>query len=114
MRTDTTKVWDLNAHFRKALPDTVTLGSPFKNRSYASANALLFAVVFSATTGKTLRPSWKYERLRPPRLVRQEKLGWFCKMKRSCPANCSFAGSLPSGGWSNSVRRSLGRRIRQP
>ena len=34
MRPDTTKVWDLNTHFRKALPDAVTLGQHFKDHGY--------------------------------------------------------------------------------
>lgn len=33
-RPDTTRVWDLKTHFRKALPDVVTLGQHFKNHGY--------------------------------------------------------------------------------
>jgi iduronate 2-sulfatase len=33
-RPDTTKVWDLNTHFRTALPDVVTLGQHFKNQGW--------------------------------------------------------------------------------
>ncbi len=33
-RPDTTKVWDLETHFRAALPNVVTLGEHFKNHGY--------------------------------------------------------------------------------
>lgn len=33
-RPDTTRVWDLQTHFRVALPDVVTLGQHFKNHGY--------------------------------------------------------------------------------
>lgn len=35
-RPDTTKVWDLETDFRKALPDVITLGQHFKNHGYFS------------------------------------------------------------------------------
>src|SRR5690606_8209863 len=34
LRPNTTKVWDLSTHFRKALPDVTTLSQHFKNHGY--------------------------------------------------------------------------------
>ena len=36
MAPDTTKVWDLNTHFRKALPNVVTIGELFRKNGYRS------------------------------------------------------------------------------
>ena len=35
-RPDATRVWDLETHFRKALPDTITIAQHFKNHGYYS------------------------------------------------------------------------------
>ena len=35
-RPDATRVWDLETHFRKALPDAVTVANHFKNHGYHS------------------------------------------------------------------------------
>jgi arylsulfatase A-like enzyme len=35
-RPDATRVWDLETHFRTALPDAVTISQHFKNHGYHS------------------------------------------------------------------------------
>lgn len=61
MRPDTTKVWDLQTHFRVALPDVVTLPQLFKNNGY-----------FVQGMGKIYHgqlddaPSWSVPVKRPP------------------------------------------------
>ena len=36
LRPDSTKVWDLNTHFRNHVPDVVTVSQHFKNHGYQS------------------------------------------------------------------------------
>ena len=49
-RPDTTRVWDLDTHFRPALPDVVTLSQHFKNNGY-----------FAAGVGKIFHPGFDDE-----------------------------------------------------
>ena len=69
-RPDTTKVWDLSTHFRKALPDVVTLPQHFKNQGYHTQS---IGKIFHGS-GKPSRdpPSWtvdpKYDYVRDPTL----------------------------------------------
>lgn len=68
-RPDTTRVWDLQTHFRKALPDVVTLGQHFKNQGY-----------FVQGTGKIFHggyddpPTWSvpWQTPKAPRYARPE------------------------------------------
>lgn len=60
VRPDTTKVWDLSTHFRKAIPDTVTLPQHFKRHGY-----------FTQSLGKIFhhglddKPSWSVPTIYP-------------------------------------------------
>jgi len=54
-RPDTTRVWDLNTHFRKALPDVVTLPQHFKQHGYYTQG---IGKVFHQTPKAQDAPSW--------------------------------------------------------
>ncbi len=69
-RPDTTQVWDLNTHFREALPEVVTLPQHFKNNGYHTQS---IGKIFHGG-GKPSKdpPSWskqpKYDKVRDPKL----------------------------------------------
>ncbi len=52
-RPDTTKVWDLRTHFRKAMPDVVTLPQCFKQNGYTTRG---FGKIYHSKLDD--RPSW--------------------------------------------------------
>lgn len=55
-RPDTTKVWDLRTHFRKAMPDVVTLPQHFKENGYATQG---IGKIYHS--GLSDEPSWTIE-----------------------------------------------------
>lgn len=58
-RPDTTKVWDLNTHFRKALPDVVTLPELFRKNGYITQGlGKIFHGEASTHSGLDDRQSW--------------------------------------------------------
>lgn len=70
LRPDTIKVWDLNTHFREALPEAVTLPQHFKNHGYHTRS---IGKIFHGG-GKPSKdpPSWSeaplYDNVRDPKL----------------------------------------------
>mgnify|MGYP003746506975 CR=1 FL=1 len=70
LRPDTIKVWDLNTHFREAMPKTVTLPQHFKNNGY---HARSIGKIFHGG-GKPSKdpPSWSeaplHDNVRDPRM----------------------------------------------
>jgi arylsulfatase A-like enzyme len=60
LRPDSTKVWDLNTHFRKAVPDVVTVSQHFKNHGY---HAVSMGKIYHS--GLDDEPSWSRKPLRP-------------------------------------------------
>ena len=69
-RPDTIKVWDLATHFRKAIPDVITLPQHFKNHGYQTRSV---GKIFHGS-GKPSRdpPSWssppQYDYVRDPKV----------------------------------------------
>jgi arylsulfatase A-like enzyme len=69
-RPDTIRVWDLNTHFREALPDVVTLPQSFKQQGYTTRS---IGKIFHGS-GKPSKdaPSWSqaplYDTVRDPQL----------------------------------------------
>ena len=70
LRPDTIKVWDLNTHFREALPNAVTLPQHFKNHGYHTRS---IGKIFHGG-GKPSKdsPSWSeaplYDNVRDPKM----------------------------------------------
>lgn len=70
LRPNSTKVWDLNVHFREAVPDAVTLPQHFKNQGYLTRS---IGKIFHGG-GKPSKdpPSWSeepvYDQVRDPKL----------------------------------------------
>ncbi len=55
---DTTRVWDLKAHFREAMPNVVTLSQHFKNHGYQSD---CIGKIYHGSAGVQDAPSWSSE-----------------------------------------------------
>ena len=70
LRPNSTKVWDLNAHFRESVPEAVTLPQHFKNQGYLTRS---IGKIFHGG-GKPSKdpPSWSedplYDQVRDPKL----------------------------------------------
>lgn len=80
-RPDTTKVWDLETHFRTALPDVVTLPQHFKAQGYHTAS---FGKIYHG--GFDDPPSWSV----PPGKIRKpgngpEGLALLKKLRQEAP-----------------------------
>ena len=58
-RPDTIRVWDLNTHFREALPDVVTLPQHFKNHGYHTQS--LGKIYHGGGKPSKDPPSWSFE-----------------------------------------------------
>ncbi len=70
LRPDTIRVWDLNTHFRKALPDAVTLPQHFRHNGYHTIS--IGKIFHGGGRPAKDRPSWseppKYDLSREPEL----------------------------------------------
>ena len=69
-RPDTTRVWDLNTHFREALPDVVTLPQHFKAHGYATRS--IGKIYHGGGRSSRDKPSWSkaamYAEVRDPKV----------------------------------------------
>jgi iduronate 2-sulfatase len=69
-RPDTIRVWDLNTHFREAMPDVVTLPQHFKNHGYHTQS--LGKIYHDGGKPSKDPPSWsvepQYDSVRDPTL----------------------------------------------
>ncbi|MEM7231268.1 MAG: sulfatase [Planctomycetota bacterium] len=92
-RPDTTRVWDLKTHFRKQLPDVVTLPQYFGKRGYVTQS--LGKIFHGGGVASEDRPSWS----RPPLFaVTRDK-----KFRYASPANLKMRGHKASAAESVDV-----------